>query len=243
MAREITRRRALAAGGSIVAFGGGVSYFATRSGSTAAGYVPTAIHASEETTGFGVDLDGRPIAGSRDALVDIYYWTDFLCPFCAAFEAETLPEIGSEYVDTGEARLVALSYPNIGSYSGPAAVWSRCVWEQVADSKPVAYWRWHGAAFDEQPESGTDWADEATFADVTDRTGNVPLGAVESCRESRAGSIRESIDADVGVAQRAGIQGTPGFVIYNREADSAGKLVGAHPFENFVKAIDRVLAA
>jgi len=243
MAGDMSRRRVLAAFGSVAAFGGGTAYVATRSGSTPEEYVPTEVHTSEDTTGFGVTLDGRPIAGSRDAPVDIYYWTDFLCPFCAEFESETFPEIGTEYVDTGKARLVGLSYPNIGSYSDPAAVWSRCVWEQIAASKPTAYWQWHRAAFDEQPESGGDWADEATFADVTERTENVPLAAVEDCRRTRTDSIQESIDTDVAVAQQAGIRGTPGFVIYNREADAAGKLVGAHPAENFGEAIDRVLEA
>ena len=32
-------------------------------------------------------------------------------------------------------------------------------------------------------------------------------------------------------------------MLYNREADAAGKLVGAHPYENFAEAIDRVLDA
>ncbi|AWB26975.1 DsbA family protein [Halococcoides cellulosivorans] len=241
MARELSRRRALAAGGSILAFGGTVAYVATRSGSTGR-YVPSEAHTSEATTGFGVSLDGRPIAGSSDAPVDIYYWTDFLCPFCAKFEAETLPTIGTEYVDTGTARLVGLSYPNIGAYSDPAAVWSRCVWAQVAASEPTAYWRWHGAAFDEQ-SSGTEWADEETFADVTARTEGVPLAAVEDCRQSRTDALQASIDADVAAAQQSGIQGTPGFVIYNREADAAGTLVGAHPAENVADAIERVLAA
>jgi len=29
----------------------------------------------------GVELAGRPIAGEPDAPVDVYYWTDYLCPF------------------------------------------------------------------------------------------------------------------------------------------------------------------
>jgi len=37
---------------------------------------------ARETTGFGVELAGRPIAGEPDAPVDVYYWTDYLCPFC-----------------------------------------------------------------------------------------------------------------------------------------------------------------
>jgi protein-disulfide isomerase len=240
---KITRRRVIAAGGATALFGGGVAYLATRSESGESGYVPESFHTGEGTTAFGVELGGRPIAGDRGAPVDIYYWTDYLCPFCKRFETETLPSVGREYVDTGEARLVVLPYPNIGAYSMPATVWSRCVWRQVAESDPTAFWRWHGAAFDAQPESGTDWADEETFGRITERTEGVPTEAVDSCRSDSAGSIRDAVETNLGVAQSAGIRGTPSFVLYNRDADAAGKLVGAHPFDTFSDSLDRVLAA
>ena len=240
---SITRRRAIAGGVGVVALGGSVAYLASRSGADGEEYVPESSHTSEETTGFGVELAGRPIAGDRDAPVDLYYWTDYLCPFCAQFERETLPAVGRNHVDTGEVRLVPLAYPNIGEYSMPAAVWSRCVWSQVAGEDPGAFWRWHASAFDAQPESGTDWADEATFTRISEETDGVPVPAVDDCRASRGEAIRESIDPNVAVAQSSRIRGTPGFVLYNREADAAGKLVGAHPYENFAEAIDRVLDA
>ncbi|NHN49209.1 thioredoxin domain-containing protein [Halostella sp. JP-L12] len=240
---NITRRRILAAGGASVAFGGGIAYFASRDGSSDREYVPDTFHRSDETTGFGVELAGRPIAGERDAPMDIYYWTDYLCPFCKQFETETLPDVGTDYVDTGEARLIVLSYPNIGEYSTPAAVWGRCVWEQVAEDVPAAFWRWHGAAFDEQSESGHDWADDETFAAVTEETEHVAVSEVNDCRQTRGDAVRESIGTDVDAARSAEIRGTPGFVLYNREADAAGKLVGAHPYENFSDALDQVLEA
>jgi len=240
---NITRRRAIAAGGATALFGGGVAYVATRSESGGPAYTPETFHTGEGTTVFGTELGGRPVAGEREAPVDIYYWTDYLCPFCKRFETETLPEIGRTYVDTGDARLVVLPYPNIGSYSMPAAVWSRCVWRQVAGSDPAAFWRWHEAAFEAQSESGTDWADEETFARLTERTAGVPADAVDSCRADSAGSIRDAIETNLGVAQSAGIRGTPSFVLYNRDADASGKLVGAHPADTFSNALDRVLAA
>jgi len=238
---KITRRRALLAGGGTLAFGGGVAYVASRSGSSEQRYVPATSHTSDETSGFGVELAGRPIAGERDAPVDIYYWTDYLCPFCKKFEAETFPELGQNYIDTGDVRLVALYMPNIGRYSMPAAIWGRCVWSQVADTEPSAFWNWHSAAFDEQPNSGKDWADDETFAGVTERTDGVDRSAVERCRQERGESIRESMDPNLAVAYEARIQGTPGFVIYNRESGAVVKAVGAQPYENFADAIDRVL--
>jgi len=240
---NITRRRALLAGAGTLVFGGGVVYFSSRSDSHNEHYVPETSRTSEETSGFGIDLAGRPIAGERDAPVDIYYWTDYLCPFCAEFESETLPEVGRNYLDTGDARLVVLSYPNIGEYSMPAAVWGRCVWSEVSDESPDAFWNWHSAIFDEQPDSGKDWADDETFSEVTERTDSVSVSSVETCRENRRKQIQESMDTNLGVAQEARIRGTPGFVIYNRESGKAGKLMGAHPYDNFAGAIDQVLGS
>lgn len=237
-----TRRRAVLAGGATLAFGGGVAYFATRSESRG-DYVPAMAHASEETTGFGIELAGRPIAGEPDAPVDLYYWTDYLCPFCARFETETFPKLGRNYLDAGEVRLVALAYPNIGSYSTPAMVWDRCVWRQVAESTPTAYWRWHKRAFDAQAESGTEWADDEAFRDVTDATADVDTTAVQSCRDEQGEPIRAALDVDANRATAAEIRGTPGFVIYNRDRDVAGRLVGAHPYENFEQAIEQVRQA
>ncbi|WP_248515839.1 DsbA family protein [Salinarchaeum laminariae] len=238
----ITRRRAILAGGATLGFGAGVAYLATRSPSTDSTYEPATIHEGSGASGLGIELSGRPIVGEPDAQVDLYYWTDYLCPFCARFEANTLAKIGRNYVDAGQVRIPFLLYPNIGEYSMPAAVWDRCVWEQVRGDDPNAYWDWHGEVFDVQRSSGDGWADDATFADVTERVADVSLSDVESCRETRGDAIRDQLDADASAAQSAGIRGTPGFVVYNRETDQAGHLVGAHPYDNFETAIDRVLA-
>ncbi|NHX37730.1 MULTISPECIES: DsbA family protein [Halolamina] len=240
---KITRRRALLAGTGTLGFGGAVAYLASRSGSSAGEYVPETSHPSDGTTGFGVELAGRPIAGQADAPVDVYYWTDYLCPFCKRFETETLPKVGRNYVDAGDVRLVALAFPVIGEYSTPAAVWGRCVWETVAADEPAAFWRWHGAAFDAQERNGNDWATAETFRGITERTAGVSLDAVEECRQSRGDAVRESITVDAELARSVPFRGTPGFVIYNRESDAAGKITGAQPYENFADAIDRVLDA
>jgi len=238
----ITNRRAILAGGATLGFGAGVAYLATRSPSSDSSYEPAAFHEGTGASGLGIELSGRPIVGDPDAPVDLYYWTDYLCPFCARFEANTLATIGRNYVDAGTVRIPFLLYPNIGDYSTSAAVWDRCVWEQVGEDDPAAYWNWHGSVFDAQRSSGENWADDERFGAITEGVEGVSRSAVQSCRASRRDAIRDRLDADVAAAQSAGIRGTPGFVVYNRETDQAGRLVGAHPYENFETAIDRVLA-
>ncbi|MFC4408328.1 DsbA family protein [Haloarchaeobius iranensis] len=240
---NITRRRALVAGGATVVFGGGVAYLASRSESSSEAYTPSTYQSLGGTTGYGVELADRPVVGERDAPVDMYYWTDYLCPFCKEFETQTLPKIGRNYIESGEVRLVFLSYPNIGQYSMPSAHWDRCVWRLNAESEPSTYWHWHGEAFEAQSGGGHDWADEETFASITERTAGITVPAVEECRQENSDAIQSGIEVDVSLARNSGVQGTPGFVLYNRDADAAGKIVGAHPYENFVDALDRVLEA
>lgn len=240
---KITRRRALLAGGGTAVFGGGVAYVASRSESEGQEYVPSEFHTSDGTSGFGVELAGRPLVGARDAPVDIYYWTDYLCPFCKKFETETLPAIGEEYVENGTVRVVVLAYPNIGQYSMPAAMWGRSVWNRVAESDPTAFWNWHTAVFDAQAESGNDWADEETFTSITERVDGVDRAAVEEYRASNEGFVRETVDVDYEAARSVGLQGTPAFVLYNRESGAAGTIVGAQPYDGFADAIEQVREA
>ena len=193
---------------------------------------------NDGTTGYGIDLDGRPVAGDPAAPVDVYYWTEYLCSFCKRFQQETFPTLVSEYVDTGRVRLVLLAYPILDEYSTTAMVWSRCVWRQVADRSPTAFWAWHDAVFEAQSSDGGDWADDETFAAITERTEGVSLEDVQACRESRRDRLVRSIEADRRAGRDAGIEGTPGFVMYHRESGEVATVAGAQPYENFADAID-----
>lgn len=194
----------------------------------------------ELTTGVDLDLSERPVFGAAEAPVDVYYWSDYLCSFCERFERETFPKLSSEYVDTGRVRFAVLGYPIMDDYSWKAMDWSRCVWRQVGDDDPGAFYRWHRAVFEAQEGGGHDWADDETFAEITEETTGVALEAVESCRDAHGDEVRAAVEAEVAAAERADLQGTPGFVMYNRETGAESGVAGAQPYENFVDAIEDV---
>jgi len=112
--------------------------------------------------------------------------------------------------------------------------------DQVVDSDPAAYWHWHESAFDAQSDSGGDWADEETFTGITEQTANVERSSVDDCRENRGDAVQESIDVDLETGRSAGSRERRASSLYNREADVAGKMVGAHPYENFANAIEQI---
>jgi protein-disulfide isomerase len=237
---SITRRRAILGGIGTVVAGGGVVYGASALGSSQAAPVAAPFHASSDTTGFGIDLQGHPVMGSLDAPLDVYYWSDYQCPFCRRFERNALQELVENHVRAGTVRVVFIEFPYLSDASMTAAVMDRCVWRQVRDTTPQAYWRWHSTLFDEQGAKNSGWASEANLLDITDDVDGVSPSAVESCLDEHRRDIERSITEDVNTAAKFGVRGTPAFVLYNREEDVAGKLVGAQPYDRFDEAITRV---
>ncbi|SDF83113.1 Thioredoxin [Halorientalis regularis] len=230
--------------GTLVA-GGGVVYGASRLDSDSAEPTSsesnrTQFHSRSETTGLGIELGGHPIMGEMDAPVDVYYWSDYQCPFCRRFEADSFPKIVENHVRPGTVRFVFIQYPYLSESSMTAAVMDRCVWRQVRGGDAARYLDWHSAVFDAQGEKNSGWASAENLLEITANVEGVDADAVETCLDSHGTEIEAAIETDVQQASQYGIRGSPAFVLYNRESDKAGKIVGAQPYERFDSAISKV---
>ena len=242
MSLDQPSRRAVLAG-SVLALGGGSVYYLTRSDGATAHATASSFHSSTETSAFDIDLTDKPIMGSPDAPLQIYYWTDFQCPFCKRFEQETLPELVSEYVESGDARIVFIALPFFDG-SMPSTVASKCVWEQVRETDtPSTYWNWHTAIFDEQGQKDSGWASRENLLEYTRSVEGVDAAALETCLDERGSTIESQVTADAEKARSIGVTGTPTFAIINRETGSVDFLVGAQPKARFDEAIDRAESA
>ncbi|MDS0473386.1 DsbA family protein [Natrinema sp. 1APR25-10V2] len=238
MSLDQPSRRAFLAG-SVVTVGAGGAYYLTRSDEPAHDVSPS-LHSSDETSAFGVDLAGKPIVGSPEAPLEIYYWTDFQCPFCERFERETFPDLVRKYVEPGDVRVVLIAIPYFGADSMTAAVASKCVWEQVRDDDPSAYWDWHAAVFDEQGEKNSGWASAENLFEYTRSVDAVDADALESCLDDRRSELEAAVETDADRATELGVRGTPTFVVFDPSSEAAGSLVGAQPIDRFDEAIERV---
>ena len=49
--------------------------------------------------------------GQEDAPVEIAVFEDFKCPACQFFDAEVMPQIERELIDTGQARIYLCQLP------------------------------------------------------------------------------------------------------------------------------------
>jgi len=201
----------------------------------------TGFHYSTETAGFDIDLASHPVMGAMDAPVDIYYWTDYQCPFCKRFEHGAFPKLVENQIREGTVRLVFIQFPYLSEGSMTAAVMDRCVWREVRESTPGRYRRWHGAVFDAQGEKGSGWASKENLLELTRGVEGIDAAAVEAKMDEHRSDIEASIKADrTYAAQELGVGGTPAFVLYNRGNGKAGKVTGAQPYERFDEAITRV---
>lgn len=188
------------------------------------------------TTGYGIELEGSPVMGYNDAPIDMYYWSDYMCPWCETFALEIQPKIVENEVANGTLRVVFLELPYKTDNSWPAAVLAKCVWRQVSETDPSLYWQWHHDVFAAIKEHGTGWADLEHLFQITENVG-IDTEPLATCIESRQKQTKDDIRAEKKAANNTGIQGTPTFLLYNRETGATAKVKGAQPYPRFSSAI------
>ena len=174
-----------------------------------------------------VNLGDSPFIGEDNAPVTIVEFSDFECPFCGKFFAETLPLIKSEYVKTGKVKLVYRHFPltSIHPLALPAAEAAECVNEQKGDA---GFFEYHDKIFDNQALLSNDnlkkWAYEL----------NVDKTKFDECFNTK--KYETKILQETSYGSSLGISGTPGFFIGNEE-NGYTFISGALPFSVFQQAI------
>lgn len=188
---------------------------------------PTADESSNVTlvepnqTGATTDVPAL-IIGQSDARVTIVEYGDFQCPICKRFFEQTEPQLLSDYIDTGKAKIEFRVETHSGQESAAAGEAAYCANDQ---GKFKAY---HDELYIRQstPNSGT-------FSGVNLKriAGDIGLepSAFSACLDG--GIYRQAvIDSDNEAKQR--ISGTPTFFIEDQ------KITGAQPFSVFKTVID-----
>lgn len=172
--------------------------------------------------------DDDAVLGDEDAPVTIVEFSDYQCPFCGKFFNETLPSIKEEYIDTGKVKLVYRDLPlSFHADAYPMAHLAECVRDQKGDD---AYFKMHDKIFELMGQSGIDSEAILAYADEL----GVDTDELTECTESD--KFKEEIDGDAADANRAGINGTPGFIINGLVVS------GAQPFSAFESIIEAELA-
>lgn len=196
---------------------------------------PTQAPPTEQTRIF-VSLSDDPVKGNPNAPVTIVEFSDFQCPFCARFFAQTLPQIQQDYIDSGKVKLVFRDFPieSIHANAKAASIAAEC-----ADDQNM-FWQYHDRLFEGQ----TQWARlSANDAANTFKQYATELGLnsenFDSCFTSTKYS--DEINEDFRNGANYGVTGTPAFFIGN-DKDGYVILIGAKPYSAFQQVIDNELS-
>jgi len=83
-----------------------------------------------------IEKTGEPVLGESDAPVTMVVYEDFQCPFCSRFETGAVQEVESEYVESGQVKIMWKDFPipQLGhDWAEPAAETMECVYRQDED--------------------------------------------------------------------------------------------------------------
>lgn len=193
-------------------------------GSNTAGVAPTVQQPTAGNVQVTID-DTDPVLGDQNADITIVEFSDFQCPFCKRAADDAVAQfMQSSYFKSGDVNLVYKHFPlnSIHPHAQKAAEASVCAQEQGK------FWEYHDALFANQ--GSLDVASLKSYA------GQIGLNQAEfdSCLDGGKGAAK--VSSDLKQASAAGGQGTPYFVLINKDGDTTA-VSGAQPWANFEAAI------
>jgi len=166
--------------------------------------------------------------GPADAKVTVVEYASYTCPHCAHFDADVMPKLKADYIDTGKIRFV---YREVyfDKYGLWAAMVARCGGE-------MRYFPIQDMLYSTQAEwlkSGND----AGIADALRKIGlkaGIDKDALAACMND--GKMAEAMVATYQAnATKDGIDSTPSFVINGEKYSNMS-------YEDFAKILDAKLA-
>ena len=192
----------------------------------------TPQHADPGATFVHVALDPREYSlGRADAPLTLLEFTDYQCPYCRRFHAETFPLLRKNWIDTGKLRFIVRDLPlEFHAAALPAAQAAHCAGEQGR------FWEMHDALL-----SGGDPLADGGIDRRAHEIG-LDLERLHAC--TRANRYQGDIARNMAAADALRINGTPAFVIgTSRGGALEGQLVsGAQPYEEFDAALRQLSA-
>ena len=153
--------------------------------------------------------------GDKNAPVDLVVYTDFLCPYCAQFANDTMPEIEKEFVDTGKVKVETRPIAMIGVDSGLAAEGAYCAADQDSFKSyhDTLYAYAQSEIFDKNISTReTSVITKATLGDLMESADTLDQKAFSDCLEDD--TYAAEVEKATANATAEGVSGTP-YVMVN----------------------------
>ncbi|MDU7361757.1 MAG: thioredoxin domain-containing protein [Propionibacteriaceae bacterium] len=171
--------------------------------------------------------DDPAAIGDVDAPVVVTEWFDYRCPFCSAFNEDTLPEL-MHYVEEGKVRFEFRDFAVFGPDSEYAAVAARAA---GAQGKQIEFM---DAIFAKLPNKGHPPVDEAVVTEIAQRVGVADMEKFK--QDLKSEDLRNAVLAQTYEAQQLGVSSVPHFVVNTQV------LSGARPADTFKQIVEAELA-
>jgi protein-disulfide isomerase len=175
-------------------------------------------------------LIGARTRGDTGAPLMMYEVSDFQCPFCRQFWAETLPHLEAEYIQTGKLKLTFINLPIAQLHPNAEAAHELA----MCGAQWGKFWPLHDLLYAHQG----DWAGlgdpQPYFRGLADSVG-ISQDSLTRCRAG--GRMRQLVAADTRALYQAGVTSTPSFIV------QGVLLSGAAPIESFRPILDSIYAA
>lgn len=160
-----------------------------------------------------------PFKGNANAKIVIQEFSDFECPFCGRVNP-TLKQVMEEYGN--EVKIVWRHMPLPFHKAAPLA--SEAAIEIQKQKGDEAFWKFHDKLFANQKALG-----RPELEKYAAEMGGVDMDKFKKALDDR--THKAKVDADIADGKKAGISGTPGFVV------NGYFISGAQQFPAFKKAI------
>jgi protein-disulfide isomerase len=163
---------------------------------------------------------GGPVRGPENAQVTIVEFSDFQCPFCSR-AVPTLERLQKEYPTQIRIffRHFPLPFHTNASLAAEAA---------VAAEAQGKFWEMHDKLFSNQRDLS-----RPALESYAQQIG-LDLARFRAALDGHAG--KGTVDADLALGHRVGIEGTPNFFVNGRSVQ------GAQPFDEFKRVVDDEIA-
>lgn len=194
----------------------------------------------KEDTNATTSLDDDAVLGDKKkAPVAIVEFSDYECPFCKKFHQDTFDKLVKEYADTGKAVISFRDFPL--SFHDPNATLEAATAECVRREKGDKAYFSFGKAVYEGTQANGKGLGEGKLDELIRKAGANPA-SVNACAGSEA--IKQEIAKDIADGGKAGISGTPSFIIGKLDADgtvTGERIVGAVPMSNFKETVEKYM--
>lgn len=176
-----------------------------------------------------IDYTNHPVMGDPNAPVKVAMFEDFKCPICKHFDEQVLPQLKTDYADTGKAAIYYFDFPFIGPDSTTAAIAGQCAYHQ----SNAAFWSYMTYLYRSQQDENEIWATSATLAQIAQLyVPDIQLSQFKTCIDNK--TYAEAVSSDKALGNRLNVRGTPTIFVNGKEVSSTYAAVS--------QAIDRALA-